>query len=94
MKKPNQPETQIQQILYCLITRISIDRRQMMTSFNVLNLTAQISALRSKYGLKIDIDYVTKNNKFGNPVRNGVYSIKDKVQARNIYNEIQENDKE
>lgn len=89
MKKPNPPQSQIQEVLFCLLTRINIDRRQMMLSNYVLDLPKQIERLRNKYGLKIDLEEIVKINKYDREVRYGKYILKNKILARETYKQMQ-----
>lgn len=90
MKPINKPTSQTQEVLYYLIKRISIDRRQMMISCGVLNLPDQIKRLRHRYKLSIKLTKVSIINKFGRVVEFGEYSIKDKKKASDIYRKIQQ----
>lgn len=90
MKQIPAPESQTQEVLYYLIKRIYIDRRQMMLSCGVLNLPDQIMRLRRRYGLTINLNKVTTENKFGREVKFGQYSIEDKKHASNVYRKMQE----
>ena len=89
MKKLNPPQTQTQEVLFFLIERINIDRRQMMLSCSVLNLPDQIMRLRTRYGLKITLTEVKTVNKFGREVSFGKYSIEDKKDASDVYRKMQ-----
>lgn len=90
MKNPQPPQSQIEEVLYYLITRLKIDRRQMMLSVGVLNLPEQIRKLRVNYGIEIELSSMDVTNKYGRVVTVGEYYIKDKTKARTIYNSIQE----
>lgn len=90
MKQISTPESQTQEVLYYLIKRIFIDRRQMMLSCGVLNLPDQIMRLRRRYGLKINLTKVKTKNKFNRNVEFGQYSIEDKKNASEIYRKMQE----
>lgn len=90
MKKLNKPESQIQEVLYYLIKRIYIDRRQMMLSVGILNLPEAIRKLRHNYGLTIELSEIKTENKFGRKVTFGKYSLKHKKEASDIYRKIQD----
>lgn len=90
MKKVPIPESQMQEVLYELINRISIDRRTMMLSAGVWNLTAQISALRNK-GLNIVSEEKNSTNKYGREITFVHYSLKDKKEAVKIYLQMKAN---
>lgn len=92
MKNLVQPQSQTQEVLYFLINRINIDRRQMMLSCGVLNLPQQIKRLRQRYGLKIALNEVTVENKFGREINFGLYVLEDKKLASEIYRKMQLND--
>ena len=89
MKKLSKPESQLQEVLYYLIKRIFIDRRQMMLSVGVLNLPEAIRKLRHNYGLTINLSEVKTENKFGRKVTFGKYSLEHKKDASDIYRKIQ-----
>lgn len=90
MKKLNAPKSQTEEVLYYLITRLNIDRRQMMLSCGVLNLPQQISRLRYRYGLKIDVNSVTMKNKHDREVTFGQYFLETKKkEASDLYKKIQ-----
>lgn len=89
MKIIPQPQSQIQEVLFELINRISIDRRQMMISCSVLNLPDQILNLRSRHGLTIELTKTKTENKFGREIEFGKYSLKNKKEAKKVYAKIQ-----
>lgn len=92
MKKLPEPESQIQEVLYELINRLYIDRRTMMLSAGILNLTARITNLRNQ-GLRNNI--ITKEietiNKYGRKISFAQYSLVDKKQAREFYLKLKQN---
>lgn len=90
MKKIPPPESQMQEVLYELINRISIDRRTMMLSAGVWNLTARISNLRYK-GVNIESRKIISQNKYGREISFVHYYLKDKKEAVRIYNEMKLN---
>ena len=91
MKKIPEPQTQIQEVLYSLIKRINIDRRQMMITYGVLNLPDQIMKLRKKYRLTIELSKIKTRNKFNREVEFGQYSLKHKKEASKVYLTMQKN---
>ena len=90
MKAIPLPESQVQEVLYELINRLFIDRRTMMLSANVWNLTARISDLRY-LGLNIVSNEVTAKNKFKREIKYSQYSLEDKKEAVQVYLELKEN---
>lgn len=90
MKKIPQPQSQRQEVLYELIKRINIDRRQMMLSCGVLNLPDQIMHLRNRYGLKINLTKLKTKNKFDREVEFGQYTLTEKKEASKIYLKMQQ----
>lgn len=92
MKKIPEPESQIQEVLYELINRLYIDRRTMMLSAGILNLTARITNLRNK-GLRKNL--VTKEietvNKYGRKITYAQYSLLNKKEAVDFYMKLKEN---
>lgn len=95
MRKKNlpKPTSQIQEVLYELIQRFSIDRRGMMFHCGVYNLTAQISELRLIHRVKIYPEEITRINKYSRKVKYVRYKLKDKNQAIQIYLQMIENSK-
>ena len=89
MRKPNPPKNQIQEVLYYLLTRIKIDRRQMILSCGVLNLPEQIAKLK-KRSVKISMTEFKTFNKFGLVVKVGEYSLVNKAEAAEQYIKMQE----
>ena len=90
MRKIPAPESQMQEVLYELINRIAIDRRTMMLSCGVWNLTARISNLRNK-GLKIISNKIQSVNKYGREIEFVQYSLEEKKEAIKTYLEMKEN---
>jgi hypothetical protein len=90
MKRLSQPESQLQEVLYYLIKRIYIDRRQMILSVGVLNLPEAIRKLRKNYGLTINTSKVKFVNKFGLKKTYGQYSLEHKKEASDIYRKLQD----
>lgn len=93
MKKISKPESQIQEVLYYLITRIYIDRRQMMLSVGVWNLPDVIMKLRRNYGLTIKLLEIEVKNKFGRKVTYGKYKLENKKKASEVYKKLQDKQK-
>ena len=83
------PKKQIEEVLYYLIKRHSINGRQMMLDTGVLNLTARIADLRNKHFLNIDCNYISVKNKFKRKIEFGYWSVTDKQKALNIYKKLQ-----
>lgn len=89
-RKIDDPDSQIQEVLYELINRFTIDRKTMMLSCNVSNLTAQISHLRNK-GVEILSDEIDFTNKYGRESTFMKYRLKSKSDAIKVYNHMKEN---
>lgn len=89
MNKPEKPKSQIEEVLYYLLTRLKIDRRQMMLTCGVLNLPEAIRKLRETYGVKITLNEVYSFNKFGRQIKYGEYSLDNKKDAAATYKNIQ-----
>lgn len=90
MKPIPNPQSQIQEVLFELIKRINIDRRQMMLSCGVLNLPDQIMKLRRRHNLTIELSKVKTENKFGREIEFGRYTLKNKKEASVTYLKIQQ----
>lgn len=84
MNKIPLPESQTQEVLYELINRLYIDRRTMMLSSGVWNLTARISNLRRK-GVDILSNEVIGVNKFKREIKYVHYSLRNKKEAVKVY---------
>ena len=89
MKKPPQPESQSQEVIFELLNRLYIDRRTMMLSCNVWNLTARISELRNK-GFNIVSNKIKGVNKYGREIEFVQYRLEDKKEAKALYLEMKE----
>ena len=90
MKNLPLPESQTQEVLYELINRFSIDRRTMMLSAGVWNLTARISNLRTK-GVSIISDEITSINKYGREIKFVHYHLERRKEAVKIYLKMKTN---
>ncbi len=88
LKKPRKPENQVEEVIYSLLTRFSIDRRQMMLSCGILNLPDVIMRIRNKHNIEIETSKIPVLNKFGRNVEFGEYKLKDKFHARTIYDNL------
>lgn len=84
MKNLPKPTSQIQEVLYELIKRLTIDRKSMMFYCNIHNLTARISNLRDK-GIEIETIKFTSINKYGREVEFAKYKLKNKKDAIKCY---------
>lgn len=89
MKQIRQPESQMQEVLFELINRLYIDRRTMMLSCGVWNLTARIADLR-RLGLKIISNEKTGINKYDREITFVHYSLENKKEAAKVYNQMKE----
>lgn len=87
---PN-PTKQIEEVLYCLIKRHNINTRQMMFDTGILNLTARISDLRTKYNLNIDCEMLPTKNKFDRAIKYGLFRLEDKQKGIDLYKKLQKN---
>jgi len=84
-----QPQSQRQEVLYYLLKRFKIDRRQMMLDCSVYNLPDVIMKLRDRHGLPIETKKVQVENKFGREVEFGEYYLTDKKKGRKVYEQLQ-----
>jgi hypothetical protein len=87
------PLTQLQEVLYELLSKESISVKQMMADTGILNIKARISDLRLKYNLSIDTEMVKVQNKYGRKVSFGQWRLTDKETALLTYKKLQEDDK-
>lgn len=81
------PKSQNQEVLYCLIKKQVISRKQMMADTGILNLTARISDLRD-LGLKIKCIDREVTNKFGRKTKYGLWRLEDKEKAKELYHKL------
>ena len=88
----NNPLTQLQEVLYELLSKESISVKQMMADTGILNIKARISDLRLKYNLSIDTEMVKVQNKYGRKVSFGQWRLTDKETALLTYKKLQEDD--
>jgi len=83
------PETQLQEVLYLLITNKSITRLE-ATRYGILNLPARIYDLR-----KLNVDIIIKNNicknKFGRTVNYATYILVNLQESLTIYKKMLDN---
>lgn len=82
--KIRQPESQIQEVLYELLTKVEIDRRSVMFTLNIWNLPARICNLRHR-GVVIESRVFKGVNKYGNNISFVHYRLKNRAQALSIY---------
>lgn len=82
----NKPTNQTAEVLYALLTRRRIDRRQMLLETGILNVTARIANLR-KLGIDIRCYNRSVRNKHGRTVTFGAWAIHDSIadQAAELY---------
>lgn len=82
------PKNQTAEILYFLLTSVSIDFSYIYAMTGILNLSARLSNLRLDYGLDIPCQEVEAKNKFGRKISYGTWTLTDKDQGRIIYSKI------
>lgn len=92
MNKPDKPQSQIQEVLFCLITRINIDRKSMMLAADVYNLPNQLMRLKNRYGIKLYIHQIRAFNKYGETITQTKWSLLEKKEARAIYKKMLANE--
>ena len=88
MKKLNQPTSQLEEVLYFLITRLKINRKDMIITANVYNLADCIFRLRKK-GIPIKNTYSERMNSFKRMTSYCEYSIENKKKAAKVYQQLQ-----
>lgn len=86
----DKPKNQNAEVLYELLNRPCIDRRNILLDTGILNPTARIAELRIQHGINIDCDYIKTRNKHKRTIRYGLWSIKpeDKAFAAEVYKNI------
>lgn len=82
------PLNQTAEVLYELINKNSASRIELMEMTGCLNITAVISRLRLNHEILVNCDFRNVINKFGRPVKYGIYTIKNKSFAIEKYKEI------
>ena len=87
-KRIKKPVNQITEVMYMLLTRKSINVRQMMFDTGILNLTARISDIRIKYGVDIVCEKQIVKNKFGRKISFGKWTLNNREKLIIIYDEI------
>ena len=88
MKKPT---NQLQEVLFELLQKKSIDRMSIMKNTGILNVTARIAELRNKYGVPVKCEKYKLLNKHGRPISYGIWSLTNKNEANTIYNNLTKN---
>ncbi len=85
------PETQMQEVLYELLSNKKITVRQMMADTGILNLSARISNLRLIYHIDIETTEIETKNKFDRKIFYGEWTIDDdeKEYAESVYEFLQ-----
>ena len=86
------PLTQLQEVLYELLTNDFISVRQILSDTGILNPKARISELRLDHKLSIETEMVKVLNKYGRKVSFGQWKLTDKETAYELYLKLQEND--
>lgn len=89
INKLPKPTKQIEEVLYYLIKRHTINRRQMMLDTGILNVTARIANLRNTYGLTIDCQMLPVVNKFDRPIKYGLWRLENKQAGIELYKKLQ-----
>jgi len=79
-----QPKDQQTEVLYILLKRGQMSRREFMIDAWVLNAPNQIMELRRK-GVQIKCHEIKKVNKYGRDIEYGSYELEDKPKAREQY---------
>ena len=90
MKRLPKPKSQLQEVLYELIYRFSIDRKTMMLLAEIHNLPARIFDLRKK-GVQITTKTSEIQNRYGRTVITSMYLLNNKKNAVEIYKLLQTN---
>ncbi len=63
----------------------------MMLDTGILNVTARIANLRNAYNLIIDCEMFPVRNKFGRPIKYGLWRLEDKAKGIELYKKLQKN---
>ena len=83
------PLTQLQEVLYELLTNDFISVRQILSETGILNPKARISELRLDHNLSIETEMVKVENKYGRKVSFGQWRLTDKETALLTYKKLQ-----
>ena len=87
MKNLKSPDSQLTEVLFCLLDRKMITFMQMFLDSGIINLTARISDLR-KLNLEIPCTLIKTTNKFGRNITYGSWKLTNKEKGIEIYNEL------
>ena len=79
------PRNQLAEVLYVLLHQPQTSLEIIQNG--VLNPTSKISQLRAK-GVQILCDNMNVRNKFGRKISYGVFSILNKEESKEVYNQI------
>ena len=83
------PLTQLQEVLYELLTNDFISVRKILSDTGILNPKARISELRLDHNLSIETEMVKVLNKYGRKVSFGQWKLTDKETALTTYKKLQ-----
>lgn len=87
MEQLKKPTSQIQEVLYLLITEGNLTRKEFVNT-GVLNHTARLARLRNYYNLDIPCKKINVINKFGREVEYGKWYVYDKAAAISVYKQL------
>lgn len=85
------PKNQNAEVLFELIHNSTIDRKYILKTTGILNLTARISNLRNDYDIEVLCTRKKVLNKHGRKISYGLWSLKDKAKAIEIYEKVNHN---
>ncbi len=83
-----QPQSQLQEVLYFLLTRKTISCRQMMFDTYILNLSARLSDLKLDHGIEIKMTKTHRTNKFDRKISYGTWGLVDREHALEVYKKL------
>jgi len=82
------PTTQLQEMLFTLLSEKTSTRRSVLLGCGILNPTARISDLRNDYFLNIRCEKIKVENKYGRKITYGSWKLVDKNKGLEVYKKL------
>lgn len=83
--KLSKPVNQLAEVLYLLLKNKSITRKSAVLDTGILNVSARIADLRTKYNINVICTKISTTNKFGRNVNYGSWSILNNAEQLDKY---------
>lgn len=91
MKKLQNPDNQLTEVLYFLLKKDNITFKQIHLDSGIINLSARLSDLKHDHNLPIKMNNQKTTNKFGRKINYGSWILQDKIKGLEIYNKLLKN---